>query len=328
MNFSKKNKIIKNLFFKLLRIREIEKSISQEYHKQRMRCPVHLSIGQESIAVAISENLKKEDEVVTAHRSHAHYLAKGGDLKKMISELHGKVTGCAKGKGGSMHLMDLRANVVAAVPIVGSTIPIGVGKAWANKLKNNKNIVVIYFGDGATEEGVFFESLDFSALHSLRVLFVCENNKYSVFSHIKKRQSVNRNLIKISNSFGIKSIKIKDHDMLNIFEVSQKLIKSLRKSSKPVLLEIDTFRQIEHCGPNFDSYLKEQDSKEFLIWKKKDQVNKYYDYLLKKKIFSKKLFNRYLLRIRKEIKSAFFYALQSQFPKKKDLFEDIYKKKI
>ena len=250
MNFLKKNKIIKNLFLKLLRIREIEKSISQEYHKQRMRCPVHLSIGQESIAVAISENLKKRDEVVTAHRSHAHYLAKGGDLKKMISELHGKITGCAKGKGGSMHLMDLKANVVAAVPIVGSTIPIGVGKAWSNKLKDNKNIVVIYFGDGATEEGVFFESLDFSALHNLRVLFVCENNKYSVFSHIKKRQSASRNLIKIANNFGIKSIKIKDHDMFSIFKVSQKLIRNLRKSSKPVL-----FSRCFFCQLYFFSFL-------------------------------------------------------------------------
>ena len=115
---------------------------------------MHLSIGQESVP-AVCNNLKKYDEVVTAHRSHAHYLAKGGSIKSMISELHGKENGCAKGLGGSMHLMDLKANVTAAVPIVGSTLPIGVGKAWANKLKKNSNLVVIFFGDGATEEGVF-----------------------------------------------------------------------------------------------------------------------------------------------------------------------------
>ena len=136
----KRNEYLK-LFYEILRIREIEKSIASNYDKQKMRCPVHLSIGQESIAVGICGNLQKSDEVVTAHRSHAHYLAKGGNLKEMIAELHGKVSGCARGKGGSMHLMDLKANVVAAVPIVGSTIPIGVGKAWANKLKNKKNLL-------------------------------------------------------------------------------------------------------------------------------------------------------------------------------------------
>ena len=130
----------------------IELSIVQNYNNWKMRCPVHLSIGQESAAVGICANLKKNDEIVTAHRSHAHYLAKGGSLKKMIAELHGKETGCAEGLGGSMHLIDLNQNITAAVPIVGSTIPIGVGKAWANKLNSANNIVVIFFGDGATEE--------------------------------------------------------------------------------------------------------------------------------------------------------------------------------
>ena len=168
----KKNKLFK-IYKSILEIRTVEELIAENYNKQKMRCPVHLSIGQESVPVAVCNNLKKYDEVVTAHRSHAHYLAKGGSIKSMISELHGKENGCAKGLGGSMHLMDLKANVTAAVPIVGSTLPIGVGKAWANKLKKNSNLVVIFFGDGATEEGVFLESLDFAALHKLNILFVC-----------------------------------------------------------------------------------------------------------------------------------------------------------
>ena len=130
----------KKLFYEMLRIRFVEKSIAQRYKDQEMRCPVHLSIGQEAIAVGVCQNLDKEDKIVTAHRSHAHYLAKGGSLKKMISELHGKETGCAKGLGGSMHLIDLKAGILAAVPIVGSTIPIGTGIAWANKLKRNKKV--------------------------------------------------------------------------------------------------------------------------------------------------------------------------------------------
>ena len=142
------------LFKELLRIRLVEQTIAKRYGEQKMRCPVHLSIGQEAVAVGICSNLRKQDKVFTAHRSHAHYLAKGGSLKKMIAELHGKFSGCAKGKGGSMHLIDLDYGILGAVPIVGSTIPIGVGAAWAEKLKNSKNIVVIFFGDGATEEEI------------------------------------------------------------------------------------------------------------------------------------------------------------------------------
>ena len=129
------------LYKELLRIRSVEYAIAKKYSEQKMRCPIHLSIGQEAIAVGICANLKKKDKVFTAHRSHAHYLAKGGSLKKMIAELHGKLTGCAKGKGGSMHLIDIDSGVLGAVPIVGSTIPIGTGAAWAEKLNNSKNVL-------------------------------------------------------------------------------------------------------------------------------------------------------------------------------------------
>ena len=178
---NKKQKI--ELLYSMIRMRMVEEKIANKYSEQEMRCPVHLSIGQEAIASGICLNLEKKDQVLSAHRSHFHYLAKGGNLKKMISEIYGKETGCAGGKGGSMHLIDINAGLVAAVPIVGSTIPIGVGLAWANKLDKSKRIVVIFFGEGATEEGVFYESINFAALHSLPVLFVCENNYYSVYSY-------------------------------------------------------------------------------------------------------------------------------------------------
>ncbi len=323
----KRNKYLK-LFYEILRIRKIEKSIASNYDKQNMRCPVHLSIGQESIAVGICRNLLKSDEVVTAHRSHAHYLAKGGNLREMIAELHGKVGGCAKGKGGSMHLMDLKANVVAAVPIVGSTIPIGVGKAWANKLKNKKKLVVIFFGDGATEEGVFFESLDFASLHNLRVLFVCENNKYSVYSDLSKRQSSNRSITKIAKAIGIESFKLNDHNLFNVYEKSKKIINRIKKTSKPFLLEIDTYRQVEHCGPNEDDYLKYRSISQISYWKNKDQIENSIKYLLNKNFNSKKIIHFYEKKINKEVLEAFKFALKSKYPGKKELKKHIYKKVI
>ena len=319
---------LKKLHYKILRIRKIELEISKRYSEQKMRCPVHLSIGQESVPVSICENLKKTDEIVTAHRSHAHYLAKGGNLKKMIAELHGKITGCALGRGGSMHLIDNSVNVNAAVPIVGSTIPIGVGKAWANKLKKNNNIVVIFFGDGATEEGVFLESLDFAALHKLKVLFVCENNKYSVYSRLNKRQNSNRKIYRIDNSIGVKSLKLKDHDLLNVYKKSKNIINKIRTNDMPFLLEVDTYRLLEHCGPNDDDELLYRPKKEIINWKKNCQVEKYNKFLLKNKILTKKKLLEIDENIFKEIDNAFEFSYKSKFPGKEYVYKHVYKKEL
>jgi TPP-dependent pyruvate/acetoin dehydrogenase alpha subunit len=312
----------KKLFYKMLRIRRVEECISRRYFEWKMRCPVHLSIGQEAPAVGVIENLSKKDKIVTAHRSHAHYLAKGGNLKFMIAELYGKKTGCAKGKGGSMHLIDLKAGVSAAVPIVGSTIPIGVGLSWSMKLKKQKNIVTIFFGDGATEEGVFQESLDFASLHSLPVLFVCENNQYSVYSHLRKRQSKKRNILKISKAIGVDSTKLVGDDVNKIFKVSKKIINKIKKKSQPHLILIDTFRHLEHCGPNNDDHLKYRSNKYINKWLNNDPLKK----ILKEKIFSDKELKNFEKKIDKEIISAFRFADKSEFPTKKVLFEDIYAK--
>ena len=152
---------MKKIHFNMLRIRMIELAIAEEYSKQEMRCPVHLSVGQEPIAVGVCSFLTKSDKIFSAHRSHAHYLAKGGSLKKMLSELHGKVTGCSMGMGGSMHLLDEKAGLMAAVPIVGSTIPIGVGYAWMNKLKKSNDKTII-----------FLEKVPLKQVFSMKVLIM------------------------------------------------------------------------------------------------------------------------------------------------------------
>ena len=317
---------ILNLYKETLRIRLIETEISKKYIDQKMRCPVHLSIGQESIAVAVCSNLKKKDIVISAHRSHAHYLAKGGNLKKMIAELHGKETGCAKGRGGSMHLVDYKNKINAAVPIVGSSIPIGVGMAWANKLKKNNDIVVIFFGDAATEEGSFLESIDFASLHDLKILFVCENNKYSVYSNIRKRQSNSRSITKIANSVGMKSTKNKNFNILKISISAKKALSEILTKSKPHLMEIDTFRFIEHCGPNNDDHLKYRNKDEILYWHKKDQIKYLESYLFKKKYLNQSLKKKIIENIKFEIDKAFIFAENSNFPKKSELLNYIYEK--
>ena len=322
MKINTKQKI--KLYSGMLRIRKIEEKISSIYHEQEIRCPVHLSIGQEAVAVGICENLKNNDKIVTAHRSHAHFLAKGGSLNRMIAELYGKETGCAKGLGGSMHLIDLNAGVYAAVPIVGSTIPIGTGIAWANKLKGNKDVVVAFFGDGATEEGVFFESLDFAALHKLPILFVCENNEYSVYSHISKRQSNKREVTKIAKSMGINSLKLDGNSVEKIFLNSKKIINKIRKSSVPFLIELKTYRNLEHCGPNNDDELGYRKKNYLNFWKMKCPIKNYKNYLKNKKYLSD--YNDLSLKkkIEKEITRSFEFAKRSKFPKKELLNKFIY----
>jgi TPP-dependent pyruvate/acetoin dehydrogenase alpha subunit len=238
----------------------------------------------------------------------------------MIAELYGKESGCAMGLGGSMHLIDIKSNVVAAVPIVGSTMPIGVGVGWSQKLNgNDKDITVIYFGDGATEEGVFHESLDFASLFNLNILFVCENNFYSVYSNISKRQNKNRSIIKIAKAHGINSTKIDGNDCEEIYKKSKSIINQIRTNNIPHLIELDTYRYLEHCGPNEDDHLNYRDTQEIKKWTKKDPIKNYQKRLLNEKIISNQDLDIIFKKIHKEINQAFSFAKNSPYPNKKSL---------
>ena len=198
------------LLERMLLVRRVEEAIARHYPLQKMRCPVHLSIGQEAAAVGIAHALTSRDQAVSTHRSHAHYLAKGGDLDALIAELHGKATGCCGGRGGSMHLSDLDAGFLASTAIVGNSIPVGVGMALAQQLRQSGDLTCVFLGDGATEEGVFFESANFAAVRKLPVLFACENNLYSVYSPLSKRQPAGRSLTAFASAIGLWSVSVDD----------------------------------------------------------------------------------------------------------------------
>lgn len=322
MTSNNKNKI--KLLYEMMKIREVEKTIAKKYPEGKMRCPVHLSIGQEAIAVGVCNNLFKKDQILSAHRSHAHYLAKGGNINSMIAELYGKITGCAMGKGGSMHLIDQSAGMLAAVPIVGSTLPISVGVAWSNKLKKNNNLVVVFFGDGATEEGVFQESLDFASLHNLKILFICENNFYSVYSNIKKRQNPDRKIAKIAKTLCINSKSSFGNDVENVNNYTKKAIDYIKKNNNPYLLEFSTYRMVEHCGPFDDDHLGYREVKEVKNWKNKCPIKIYQNKLLREKIISPDKIKKFEDKIQKKIISSFKFAEKSSFPSKKFLKRNIY----
>jgi len=290
-----KKKALK-IFEKIFLIRNVEESIAKEYSMQEMRCPVHLSIGQEAVPAVLSLLLNNKDLAVSTHRGHAHYLGKDGNLKKMIAEIYGKETGCSKGKGGSMHLIDKKVGFYGTSAIVGNSIPIGVGLAYNLKNRKEKNLSVVYFGDGAMEEGVFFESINLAAVKQTPTLFICENNLYSVYSPMRVRQPLNRNVKNMVTSIGIKSSECDGNDLKKIFKKCSHAVNFVKKNNKPYFLIFNNYRWREHCGPNYDNHIGYRTSKEFLKWKEKDPLT-FANNLIKelgvriiKKIFYKKKF--------------------------------------
>ncbi len=299
----------------MFRIRMIEEAIAANYSKQKMRTPVHLPIGQEAAAVAIAAILKKTNYAMITHRGHAHYLAKGGNLNAMIAEIHGKVTGCCRGRGGSMHLIDQSVGFMGSTAIVGNTIPIGIGLGLSIQLSGDDRISCIYIGDGAVEEGVFYESLNFAVLKKLPVLFVCENNRYSVYTPFHKRQPLNRRISDFVRAIGAKTDLVTDgYSVLACYDTLQKMTDHVRSGNGPGLVEIDTYRYREHCGPNYDNDIGYRDTSEYEAWLKKDSIDTFYQTLLQEKILTQLQFDDIKISIENEIQIAFALAENAAFP--------------
>lgn len=292
----------------MLRIRLVEESIANKYSEQKMRCPTHLSIGQEAIAVGVCANLTSQDQVLSTHRAHAHYLAKGGCLNSMMAEIYGKASGCSKGMGGSMHLIDTSVGFMGSTAIVGNTIPVAVGLALEKKLTHKKSIACVFFGDGATEEGAFYESVNFAIIHSLPILFICENNLYSVYSGLEVRQPVDRKIYKMARAMGISAQHGNGNDVEEVARKVKQAKTMIMKSGGPQFLEFDTYRWREHCGPNFDNNIGYREESEFLKWKKKDPLKNFYSEN------SQKYIDRKIDTISQEIDDAHQFADDSKFP--------------
>lgn len=299
----------------MLRIRMIEEAIAENYSQQKMRTPVHLSIGQEAAAVASGVVLQKTDYAVSGHRAHAHYFAKGGDLKSMVAELHGKVTGCCRGRGGSMHLVDQSVGFMGSTAIVGNTIPVGVGLAHAIQLSGKNNICAIFLGDGAVEEGVFYESLNFAVLKRLPALFVCENNLYSVYTPLHKRQPMGRKIYELVRAIGAKTDLVEDgYDVLACYQSLQKMADFVRAGNGPGFVEIYNYRYREHCGPNYDNDIGYRSVTEYKSWLARDSVNAFQKQLLQEKLITDDIVEKVKSEITQEIIDAFDYADHSPFP--------------
>ncbi len=306
------------LYRALYRIRRLEEEIARVYPTDRIKSPVHLSIGQEAVSVGICEALRPRDVVFGTYRGHALYLAKGGDLRRMVAELYGKATGCTRGKGGSMHLIDPEQGVMGTSAVVGTTIANAVGYAYAVRYRSEDRIVASFFGDGATEEGVFSESLNFAVLKRLPVLFVCENNGYAIHTAQTKRQGT-PNICGRARAFGLSADRLDGNDVVGLAQHARDVAARVRSGEGPWLLEVKTYRWREHVGPGEDFKLGYRSTEEAVPWKEADPVAR-----LAKEL-APVVRTQLEAEVEKEIAAAFAFAEESPYPAAEELMSDVFK---
>jgi pyruvate dehydrogenase E1 component alpha subunit len=312
-----------SLYRAMLRIRLVEEAIASRYSEQDMRCPVHLSIGQEATAVGACAALRRDDQIVSSHRCHSHYLAKGGDLNAMLAEIYGRATGCCGGRGGSMHLFDDRAGVLASVPIVGSFIPLGTGAALSYRNANQDRVCIVFLGDGATEQGAFHESLNFAALKKLPVIFFIENNGYSCYTNLEDRQP-DRPMPDLARAYGIPSVQVDGNDVLAVYDNTVAAVTRARAGRGPTLIVADTYRWREHCGPHYDNDIGYRTPQEFESWRARCPVESLASRLIADRSLTKDGQARLTGEIKVEIEQAFKFAIASPFPDPATVKDHVY----
>ncbi|HKW35523.1 MAG TPA: thiamine pyrophosphate-dependent dehydrogenase E1 component subunit alpha [Candidatus Acidoferrum sp.] len=305
------------LYKSMLRIRVAEESIAELLEKNEIRCPTHLYTGQEAIASGVCAALTREDYIFGGHRSHGHYLAKGGDLRSLMAELYGKAAGCARGRGGSMHLIAPEVGLLGTVPLVAATIPIAAGAALASQLRGERRVSVAFFGDGATEEGHFHESLNLAGVRKLPVIFVCENNFYSSHMHITERRAKD-NIHNSGEAHGIPGIVVDGNDAVAVYWASMDAVRRARNREGPTLLECRTYRWRGHVGPSMDMDVGVKRKDELKDWLPKDPLARLRLQLLERGMQNSEL-EEMQRNVHVEVHAAIRWARECPFPPASEL---------
>ncbi|MCL4370461.1 MAG: thiamine pyrophosphate-dependent dehydrogenase E1 component subunit alpha [Chloroflexi bacterium] len=313
-----------SLYYSMLRIRKVQLRIESLYHLDEMKTPVHLCIGQEAIPVGVSAHLTRDDYISSNHRGHGHYLAKGGDLSALIAELYCKKTGCSKGFGGSMHLVDSSVGHLGSSSIVGGGIPIGTGLALAIQMQKQPRVSVVFFGDGAADEGVLYESINFAMLRQLPVVFVFEDNGFAVCSrtHVRQRWPL---LFHSAPSELLHTTTVDGNSVLEVYEAAQVAVQRARSGLGPSLIECRTYRMRGHSGAGSDAKLGYRTEEEIGDWERKDPVGAFRDKLLAEGVSTHRQLEEFELAIDAEIDQAFQLAQESPLPTGEDLLGHLFK---
>ena len=310
------------LYKKMLLIRRFECRLAEVYHTDVIKSPVHLSVGQEAVAVGVCDPLERQDVISNTYRCHATYIAKGGNLNTMMAELYGKRTGCAGGKAGSMHLIDIEQGVLGASAVVGTTIPVATGYALAFKKEANttghQRVVVSMFGDGGTEEGCFYESLNFAALHQLPIIYVCENNRLAIHTPIEKRWATEKLCERVA-TFGIETHKMDHGEVFDIHDWMLHTVQRIRQTGRgPFFLECATYRWFEHVGPRDDHADAYRSQAEYRQWQERDSIKQL------AALLDEVTLARIDHEVTEEIKMAEQFASESAYPTAEELYTHVY----
>lgn len=312
------------LYRDMLRIRMIQEAIESRYHEDEMKTPIHLVIGQEATSVGVCAALRNTDQIYSSHRTQGNYLAKGGSLKAMMSELYCRANGCAGSRGGSMHLLDKSVGYAGSSAIVGGSVPIATGAAFSAQYLGTDQVNVVFFGDAAVEEGVMWESMNFAALKSLPVIYICENNFYSVCSSLEVRQPTGVDIYKKAEAFGLSSYRIDGTQVLEVYEAARQAVERARSGGGPTFIESVAYRWRGHGGAGDDSASGYRDPKEVEAWQEFCPIDGLYQKLEKENLLDETRKTSMKREIEKEILEAFDHAINSPNPEEKDLSTHVY----
>lgn len=319
-----------SLYRTMVTIRSCEESFIEPILDGTVKCPVHLTSGEEAIATGISAHLTPGDTVFGNHRSHGHFLAKGGSVAELLGEVFCKETGCSRGRGGSMHLIAPEVGFLGSAPIVAGTISLALGAALAHKIKGSNAVAVTYFGDGATGEGVLYEAMNFAGIHNLPVLFVCENNFYA--THMPIRETRKKDTIYESAlPFGIEAVREDGNDVLKVYEVARKAVAKCRSGNGPFFLEFTTYRLRGHVGPDDNIQGDHTDIRppeEIVEWRKKDPILRFRKYLLESNVVEQAEIDAVDLDVEKEVAAAHQLICESNVPMVEELNSYVFKKTL
>ncbi|MCX6671986.1 MAG: thiamine pyrophosphate-dependent dehydrogenase E1 component subunit alpha [Euryarchaeota archaeon] len=317
-------KTLHEMYMTMMRIRKFEEKVASLIIKKEIQTPCHLYVGQEAVATGVCASLRKEDYVFSTHRSHGHYIAKGGDLKKLMAELYCKETGCSKGRGGSMHIADPDVGLPGSSAIVAGTIPLSVGVAYSFSLQKKNDVSVAFFGDGAVGEGVFYESLNLAALRKLPVIFVCENNLFSTHLPISACLA-DTDIKKKAEAFSIPAVRIDGNDVLTVYRTAKKMIDDARHNKGPAFIECMTYRWFGHVGPNYDIDKGLRSKEDLEYWMKRDPIKRLEQYMLRNKLLSASKKRAIEEMIKDEIKASIAFKNKSRYPEKTQLTQSVFK---
>lgn len=316
-------KSLLELYAVMLKIRLFEERIVDLYARGLVPGLAHLYIGEEAIAAGACAPLGEDDYITSTHRGHGHVIAKGAELKPMMAELFGKKTGYCKGKGGSMHIADMEIGILGANGIAGGGLPIATGAGMSAKWRGTDQVTVSFFGDDASNNGTFHESLNFASLHKLPVIFVCENNLYGISVSQSKHQPITDIAIRAA-CYDMPGVVVDGNNVMEVYEAAMKAVRRARASEGPTLIECKTYRWRGHHEGDPNQGSRYRSKKEIEVWKKKDPIKRLADKMIADKVVTKKKLTALEKDVLEEIDDAVNYANESAFPALEEMYEDVY----